>query len=181
MNKVIDEYLRSRILECLHTGSNYSSNVLPSRLEVLDNRVMVVERRVRNHQALDIYRFDITKTGMLYEVLAMSAAGWIQRGRNRKSGIQYWLTEKGSEHMFRLREKLRAAHIERVLKNAGTRYLLGMLRRTYCCNQDYWEPWPDEIKAELAKRPHVERASERRERVSKKEKGDVRRRQFAKA
>lgn len=185
MKSIIDEQIRWRVLESLFSNESFFSNVLPSRLEVDGERVFAIERRSikagGKKQAISIFQRDITMPGMLYEILAMRCAGLINRGRNRSSGIQYWITDKGEEKLFEYRDKFRAMHVKAVLEGASTRYLLRLLNQARCRHGDFWDLSFDEIKAELAKRPHVERASERAARLTKREKGDVRRRQAARA
>lgn len=168
---VIDYSLRLKALNAIYPLRGH----LHCRLEVKESTIIAAKKGAPHLSR------DLTQPGMLYEILAMHHAGWLNRGSNRPGGIHYWITALGMQKHDEIFGKIRVEEVKKKLEAATTRQLLEMLKKTRVSGgylyADCWETTSSEIKAELAKRPHLERRAQRRARMLKKEKGDVKRRE----
>ncbi len=159
---VKDNNLRSKILQFLYSHAPW---LQPQLAVYPDGKVCITNQ--------DKSSFDITRPGMLYETKAMASAGWLARDSAYipNEGIfAYFITEAGIKAF----QNLNKVNKEKYLSERSTNELLGMLQDTRS-GADEGRYYSADIKAELAKRPHVMNKADRRKKFSKKEKGDARR------
>ena len=183
MSNAKDNRLRLRILDSLCQGmTGLRLTGEEPYVEITnDNRII----QIGKFGGKDWIKNDITAKGMLYEIAAMAQLGWIvtfdpvRKAKAARKGA-YRITPLGFFERDRLREAVFVSNEQDAkhwLEGRSTHHLLALLKksRSGSVTAGGFAIYGDWIKDILATRPHVERPTQRRARLAKKEKGDKRR------